>query len=421
MRINYRISGEMLWVAVGIFISMSIVLAGTRFLTTILSRAEFGRLVLMISLAALFDQVVGHAIGGAAMRFYSIYSIENRLGDLRDIVFRYLLGSALVCILCAVLISYFQWPTINLLLVLTLAFSIALLISGVGVRLAEGARHRRISATFRTSFELVRFSLAAIFIYFGSTSAESAMGGFMVGAGFIACFHLYYARFRLLINSRQTREWDKRKQFAKSFRRYAEPLLFVGFGTWVFLMSPLWALGWLCEIDEVGVYGAYHQLAFVPMLVISGLLLTFLAPIIYDTTLESVDKAMKDSFKLTIVTMIAVFFAAVIAYIGHQHIATLLLGEHFRSHSWIFPWLILAGGFYGATQQILLKFRAQMKTLKLAVIQLLFALLAIVFYSLAARFFAVVGVVYAVTILNALLLFLAFILTGGFKKQSRTA
>ncbi len=409
MRINHRISSEMLWVAVGIFISMGIVLAGTRFLTTVLSRAEYGRLVLIISLAALFDQVVGHAIGGAAMRFYSLYSLENRLGDLRNIVFTYLLGSALICIFGVALVSYLQWPTIDLLLVLAFAFSIALLISGVGIRLVEGARRRRISAAFRTSFELLRFGLAALFIYFGSVSAESALGGFMVGAGIIACIHLYYVRFRLLNNDSQISDWEKRKQFAKSFRKYAGPLLIVGFGTWVFLMSPLWALGWFCEIDEVGGYGAYHQLAFVPMLVISGLLLTYLAPIVYEKTLESADKAMEDSYRLRIVTLVSVLLAAVIAYFGQRPIATLLLGEHFRSSSWMLPWLIMAGGFYGVAQQLLLKLRAEMKTLQLAAIQLVFALIAVVFYSLMAKYFAVDGVVYAVTALNALLLILAFV------------
>ena len=36
MHINRRISGEMLWVVVGVFISMSVALIGTRFLTTVL-------------------------------------------------------------------------------------------------------------------------------------------------------------------------------------------------------------------------------------------------------------------------------------------------------------------------------------------------------------------------------------------------
>jgi O-antigen/teichoic acid export membrane protein len=417
MQIGHRISGEMLWVAVGVFISMSVALAGTRFLTTVLSRAEYGKLVLMVSLAGLFDQVVGHAIGGAAMRFYSIYHFENRLGELRGIVFRYLLGSTLVCIFGAILLSYLRRTTTDLLLILTLAFSIALFVSGVGVRLAEGARRRRLSATLRTAFEIVRFSFAAFFVYFGSTSAEFAMGGFMVGATIIACIHWYYIRFRLLNNDRQAEGWSERKQLAKSFRRYAEPLLIVGFGTWVFLMSPLWALGWYCEIDEVGGYGVYHQLAFVPMLVISGLLLTYWAPILYEKTMESADEAMKDSLRITIVTLVAVLLTAIIAYFEHRQIAILLLGEHFRSNSWIFPWMIMAGGFYGVAQQLLLKLRAEMKTLKLAVIQLVFALMAVVFYSLAAKFFAVDGVVYAVTALNALLLIFAYVFAGTRQKK----
>ena len=410
-----RLRNEMLWVTMGSLVSICVVLAGTRFLTTFLSLTEYGRLALMISLAGVFDQVAGHAVGGAAMRFFSIYRSENKQGALRVIIFRCWVGSAIICALGAIVVSYIQWPTINYLYLLTFGFSIVLLISGVGVRLAEGARLRQVSATFRTSFELIRFGLAAIFIYFGSSSAEFAMGGFLLGACIIAFFHWYYVRFQLLHKNLDSGSLEKRKQLNKSFRNYALPLLFVGLGVWVFLMSPIWALRWFCDISDVGVYGAYHQLAFIPMLIISGILLTYLAPIVYEKALESSSKAMKDTFRLSAMTMVAVILAVAIAYFNHPYFAKLLMGEHFRSNSWIFPWLILAGGFYGITQQLLLKLRAEMKTLKLAAIQLTFALLALIFYSFMANLFAVVGVVYAVAILNTLLLLLTFILGGIFQ------
>ena len=410
MQIGHRISGEALWVVAGVVISMGIALAGTRFLTTVLSPAEFGRLVLMVSLAGLFDQVIGHAIGGAAMRFYSIYHFEHRLGELKAVVFRYLLTSALICVVGVMLVASMQWFAIDLLLVLTLVFSIALLVSGVGVRLVEGARLRQISASFRTSFEFLRFGFAALLIYFGSNTAESAMGGFMVGAGIVACIHWYYIRINLVNRNEQSN--GSENQLAESFRKYAAPLLLVGFGTWVFLMSPLWALGWFCDIEEVGVYGAYHQLAFIPMLVISGLLLTYLAPIVYEKTIESPDKVMEKSFKLIVMTFISIVLIAVIAYFWHQYFAIIFLGEQFRSNSWMLPLLIIAGGFYGISQQLLLKLRVEMRILKLAIIQLIFALIALVFYAVTAKVYAVDGMVYAVVILNTLLMIAAYIFTG---------
>ena len=75
----------------------------------------------------------------------------------------------------------------------------------------------------------------------------------------------------------------------------------------------------------------------------------------------------------------------------------------------------MAGGFYGITQQLLLKLRAEMKTIKLAVIQIAFALLALIFYSFAAKFFAVEGVVYTVAILNAMMLLFAYIFISIYK------
>jgi O-antigen/teichoic acid export membrane protein len=408
---NRRVPSEMLWVMSGIIISTAITLGGTRFLTTFLSRTEYGSLVLMVSFAGFFDQVIGHAIGGASMRYYSIFKLEGQLGVLRKIIFRYLLASIVVYVFGVILIGLLKLPSINILLILTFVFSIARLVSGIGLRLAEGARRRKVSAVFRSSFELMRFGLAAFFIYFTSATAESAMSGFMIGAGVVACAHWYYIRFNLLNDIKQIKkeEQSQQNQSIKSFGQYTWPLLMVGFGNWVFLMSPLWTIGWFCEVAEAGGYAAFHQLAFIPMLVISGVLLTFLAPIVYDATLVSPEKAMKNSFKLTRITLFSVAIIAIIAYLGHQSIAKLLLGEHFRSNSWMFPWLIIAGGVYGVAQQLLLKFRAEMKTFKLAVIQLTFALAALIFYSLAAKYFSVEGVVYGVTILNIFLLLIAFL------------
>jgi O-antigen/teichoic acid export membrane protein len=419
MPMSSRLSNEMLWVMVGTFVSMAVALAGTRFLTTYLSPAEYGRLALMISVAVLFDQVAGHAIGGAAMRFYPIYRSKGRLRDLRDIVLNSWRISAVVCIFAAILVSYVRWPMVEVLFLLTAGFALALLISGVGVRLAEGARQRRNAAVFRSVFEVMRFGLAVLLVFHGSATAEFAMGGFLAGAAIVAGLHWFYARFRLLRENTSDNGRRQLGNLTKSFRTYAMPLLVVGLGTWVFLMSPLWALGWFGKIADAGIFSAYHQLAFVPMLVISGLLLTFAAPIVYEKMLDSVETAMKGTLRLAGITLIVVIVAAVLAYFGHHLIAILLLGESFRDYSWMFPWLILAGGMYGVAQQLLLRLRAEMKTARLAVFQLGFAAAATVIYTFAVKLFSIDGVVYTVAALNAVLLILAAGLVGVLVKPTR--
>ena len=419
MQLIHRFTNEAIWLALGIFVSMAIVVLGTRILTTNLSTLEYGRLALMISLAAIFDQVAGHAIGGSAMRFYTVYQSKRLLGDLKATIFIYLLASGVICIFIAVLVGFIQWPAGNVLLVIfSLAFSMALLVSGVGVRLVEAARQRKVSAFFRISFELARFGMATIFIYLISQTAESVIAGFLIGACIIAGSHIYYICYRLPDNDQEMIRSDKQKELARSFLVYARPLMIVGLGTWIFLMSPLWAMGWFGEISQVGIYAAYHQLAFVPMLVISGLLLTYFAPILYENVSRSFEKAMKDSLRFSLLTLLMVIIIAMVAYLGHKPISFLLLGEHFRADSWIFPWLIIAGGCFGVAQQLLLRFRAEMRTAKLAVIQLAFAVIAILFYSVAAKYFELSVVVYTVTAVNALLLITAFISSGHLKRNN---
>ena len=402
----------MLWVLVGSVVAMGVALAGTRFLTTFVTPAEYGRLALMVSFAVLFDQVVGHAIGGAAMRFYSIYRSEGLLGDLRRVVFRSLLQGAAACLASAALLGVAgMYPSVVLLFAST-GFSIALLVSGVGVRLAEGARRRRVSATFRGVFEILRFGSAALIIVLVEADAESAMTGFLVGAGTVALVHWFYLRYRLLVGDHNSASARRRAQLMASFRKYAMPLLLVGFGTWVYLMSPLWALGWFGDITEVGKYGAYHQLAFVPMMVVSGLLLTFLAPIVYENALKSIHTAMQGALRLAMVSFVMVTFIAAFAFFEQRFLATLLLGDSFRDGSWMFPWLILAGGCYGVGHQLLLKLRTEMKVLQLAAIQLGFAAAAVAAYSLAAWQFGVEGLIVAVVLVNATLLLVSLLISG---------
>jgi O-antigen/teichoic acid export membrane protein len=421
MLVSRRLAGEMFWVFSGTLVSMSVALAGTRFLTTFISPAEYGRLALMISVAVLVDQVVGHAIGGAAMRFYPIYRAEGRLSELRRIILRSWLFGVAGGVLALIIVSFLQQPAVHLLPFLTIGFALGLLVSGIGVRLAEGARRRGVAAAFRSAFEVVRFGLAAAFILLGSATAESAMAGFMVGALVVAALHWYYAGFRLLGEACQAEALDGRTPTAMSFREYAGPLSVVGLGSWGFLMSPIWALGWHGELSEVGTFSAYYQLAFVPMLLVSGLLLTFLAPIVYETTMESIDKAMRGTYLLAAITLSGVIIVVVLAAVLHHGLAILLLGEAFRADSWIFPWLIMAGGMYGVAQQLLLRLRAEMKVITLAAIQLGFAAFAAASYSLAASHFALEGVVYAVSAVNAMLLGLSVIYGGVLARKVRTA
>lgn len=421
MLVSRRTAGEMFWVFSGTLVSMSVALAGTRFLTTVILPAEYGRLALMISVAVLVDQVVGHAIGGAAMRFYPIYRAEGRLIELRRIILRSWLFGIVGGVLALIIVSVLQQPVVHLLPLLTIGFALGLLVSGIGVRLAEGARRRGVAAAFRSAFEVVRFGLAAAFILLGSATAESAMAGFMVGALVVAAIHWYYAGFRLLGEAGQAGGLDGRNPTAMSFREYAGPLAVVGLGSWGFLMSPIWALGWLGELSEVGTFSAYYQLAFVPMLLVSGLLLTFLAPIVYETTMESIDKAMRGTYLLAAITLSGVIIVVVLATVLHHELAMLLLGEAFRADSWIFPWLIMAGGMYGVAQQLLLRLRAEMKVITLAAFQLGFAAFAAASYSFAAFHFALEGVVYAVGAVNAMLLGMSVIYGGVLARKVRAA
>jgi O-antigen/teichoic acid export membrane protein len=96
---------------------------------------------------------------------------------------------------------------------------------------------------------------------------------------------------------------------------------------------------------------------------------------------------------------VTVFLFGVL-FATHPVVGTLLLGEEFRSYSWLFPWLLLAGGFFAAAQQVLLKLSLDMRTDLLAKLWGVAAVVAVGSYAAGAAGWQLKGLVTAVVTVN---------------------
>jgi hypothetical protein len=91
-------------------------------------------------------------------------------------------------------------------------------------------------------------------------------------------------------------------------------------------------------------------------------------------------------------------------FFGHPLLGRIFLGADFRAYSWLFPWLILAGGSFAASQQLLLKLSCDMRTGLLAKVWGGTALVALTAYTVGAMFWQMKGVLAAVVGVNLCLL-----------------
>jgi O-antigen/teichoic acid export membrane protein len=166
----------------------------------------------------------------------------------------------------------------------------------------------------------------------------------------------------------------------------------------------------------VGGYTAVYQLAFVPMLFVSNFLVLFFEPILYQVTQEDkIDTQSTHVLRINQYAAIGILCFSVCLFIillfWHSMVGRYVLGNDFRAYTWLFPWLLLAGGCFAAAQQLLLKLSCEMRTGLLALLWGVVAIIAVTGYVIGARFLQLKGILAAIVAVNVLLvLFLLFFL-----------
>jgi O-antigen/teichoic acid export membrane protein len=105
------------------------------------------------------------------------------------------------------------------------------------------------------------------------------------------------------------------------------------------------------------------------------------------------------------------FILFIVLLFYYPAVGYFFLGVEFRPYSWIFPWLVLSGGCFAATQQLLLKLSCQMRTDLLAVLWSGVAAIAVTAYIIGVSFWQLKGLIAAIVTINvSLVIFSLFYL-----------
>lgn len=416
-----RFGVETMWVVLGFVFSSLALLGGTRILTTYLSRAEYGKLALAMSLVNIFSYASAMPLVGGLVRFYSLAAERNELSVLLRKTKQWLFWSSGIIATIAVVVGGLRvsgWG----LVACTAVFAVLQMLNQTAAGLEEAARRRSMVALFRTLFEVSRFSLAFLVVALVVDSCEGALAGFGAGALFVVMLHAVYLRHRLftteaLASGIQTAEGMVRQKFIK----YIVPLVITGLCTWPYLMLDRWCLRWFCGIDEVGEYTAVYQIGFVPAALGGNLLVTLISPILFQHIGEGIhherkDRAFRANFLIASAALVIVLLMAAVLFLLRNVLSRFLLGEAFRAGSWMLAWLFLSGGVYAVAQQVLLRVSGEMQTHKLAMLSCAMVVVASSVYVVGARNFGLHGVLYGAVLVNVVYLCAAIALSL-FKEQ----
>jgi O-antigen/teichoic acid export membrane protein len=351
----FRLAAEGGWIVLGQVVAVVGSLFLVRVLTEYLEPAEYGELALGLTIAGLVNQVVMGGLVAAIGRYYPIASESGSLYDYLKASL-HLLGYAvlIVCLIGVVFWLGLAWTgqtRWNSLLLAVIAFAI---LNGLNSSLSgvqNAARQRSIVALHGGMDAWLKIAAAVgVMLWIGSSSTAVVIG-YVLSVLVVTASQMHFLG-RLVRSSPVANTSRPNDSWSMQLWSYAWPFSTWGMFTWAQQVSDRWALQTFATLDDVGLYAVAFQLGYGPMILMTGMAVTFLAPIIYQRagggrSNESICRIYR-LLRVTAVSFLAItLIAFTVTYALHEIIFSLLVAESFRHASIYLPWMVLSAGLYG--------------------------------------------------------------------------
>lgn len=397
-------------------------LVGVRLLTELLSPSSYGELALGMTIATLVNQTILGPLSGGITRFYAP-AIER--GDLAGYLnaakklVSYAIGLiVLVAIVSAVgltIAGETKWVAIT---------GIALLFAALGgcnavlSGIQSAARQRAIVALHQGGDPWLRSLISVgLLLWLGATSTV-AMVGYAIAATIILGSQIFFVQNIIIgssVNASGEKNWDR------EIWKFSWPIGIFGIFTWMQLTSDRWALQVFSTTHEVGNYAVLYQLGFYPISLITGMVMQFLVPILYQRAGDAGDSTRNNgvnklSWYLTWTTLGLTGLIFGVALLFHALIFRILVAQEYNALSYLLPWMILAGGIFASGQSLASSLLAQMKTREMMVATIATAVLGVILNFVGAYWYGIIGLVGAGVIFSMLYLVCIVVLVKGANK-----
>jgi O-antigen/teichoic acid export membrane protein len=200
--------------------------------------------------------------------------------------------------------------------------------------------------------------------------------------------------FLLRKNSNQNQNQNQNQSvsyFSDSMLKFSYSFSFIGLFTWLHSASDRWLLQLFSTTTDVALYNVVYQLGFAPIGMATGLITSFIAPILYQRVGAAKDKDRNDSAKQIVwnialagVITTAIAFCITIAF--HAPIFYVLVAKEYQFISYLLPWIILSGGLFATGQVLALKLMSEMNLEALIRIKISTAVLGLLFNLVGVQY-----------------------------------
>jgi O-antigen/teichoic acid export membrane protein len=372
-----------------------------RILTEYLNQDEYGRLALTLTIAGLVSQVVlGGLIAGIG-RFYSIATQQDDLVGYLQATKRVMGFATLVVIAIAIVLTFFLWCLEYIELIglcfVVLIFSVLNGYKGALSAIQNAARQRAIVAVHAGLDSWLSIILVlGLISLFGATSI-TVITGYIFSSALVVISQLVFIRKRVSPHHESSL---KEMSWVRQIWAFSFPFSIWGIFSWMHLISDRWALKAYSGLDDVGQYAVLFQLGYAPIAMISGLLMGFIGPILYQRSGDITDHARNASvhslsWQMAFFTLGCTAIGFLLSLTLHRYIFGLLVAVEYRAISYLLPWIVLAGGIFSAGQILSLKLMSEMRSNALVIVKIVTALLGVSCNIFGAMYAGVDGVVAA--------------------------
>jgi len=360
---------EIGWVVGGQAVTALGTVVGVRVLTQTLAPAAYGTVSLALGLSTLAVSLVAAPLTQAAIHFYPKVILDGSVRELLNSVLRcyrtFAPWALLTALAAAVVYVVSGHGTPILVLVLTLLFASDCWRSA-NLSLLNAARRQSRYALWSAGDAWSRpLAATAAVLVFGQSPVAVLAAHVLVSALLVTLFsqRLWPADSSLAASEMEarSRRWDAR------LWNYALPLLPLGVVSWASSLGDRYIIGATLGLADAGVYAAVYGLSSMPFTIVNGTAEQGLRPI-YQMAVSRGDRSQaRRVLMLWFGVVVAVCSCGVLVFtVGHQWIASLVVGKAYRHASGLMPWIALGYAIraasavlervsyaYGKTQRVL--------------------------------------------------------------------
>lgn len=405
-----RLAKEGSWIVIGQIATLTGSLVLVRVLTEHLDPAQYGQLALGLTVAGLINQVVMGGVTNGIGRFYSIAAEKQDLGGYLHDTRRLMLFATLVVVVISLLVitglmllGYLQWIA---LAAAALVFSVLSGYNGTLNGIQNAARQRAIVALHGSLDAWLKIGLALGVMFWLGNSSEAVVIGYACSSLLITFSQLVFLRRTIPARKQPP---TKNHQWMGQMWAYSLPFSTWGIFTWMQQVSDRWALQTFASTTEVGNYAVLLQLGYTPVALATGLIMSFLGPILYQRSGDATDHARNEnvhrlSWRMTQLSLMVTLLGFALTFFIHRWMFDLLVAAQYRGSSYLLPWVVLAGGLFAAGQTLSLKTMSEMKSSSLTIAKITTAIIGILCNMLGAAYVGIQGVVSALVIFSVIYL-----------------